>query len=127
MRKVSILKKLETYLRKSKQEEKEILQKIEVIYNTILKKYIKKNGLRINQFHLIGDKIVSIVRYEDEDVDINFYTPFIARRHAWLSFRFDTSGKLVSVVYPAGSLVPVKLEDLLEGYQCMKGLSTELV
>jgi len=118
-------------LRYIKKKEK-VVKKIEIVYNTILKKYIKKNliyGFSIrNMFRLVGDKRIIITRYEDEDVDIDFYTSIIEKRqHGWLSFKFTKFGKLQEVIYTASPLAQVKLTELLECYQCMKELSIKLV
>jgi hypothetical protein len=115
-----------------KKKEK-VIKKIEIVYNGILKKYIKKKNLayginRSSIFRLAGDKRIYITRYEDEDVDIDFFTSIIEKRaHGWLTFKFTKFGKLEKVIYIASPLAQVKLTDLLEGYQCMKELSIMLV
>jgi hypothetical protein len=120
------------FLRYIKKKEK-ILQKIEDIYNSVIKKYIEKNNLpygltKGTVFYLTEDKKVDITRYEDEDVDIDFYTSIIEKRqHGWLTFKFTKFGKLKEVIYTGSSSAQVKLTDLLEGYRCMKELSIKLV
>jgi hypothetical protein len=116
MRKMGILKK----------EEKEILQKIEDIYNNVIKKYIGKNNLY--------EKVASEIGYyplsDDEDIlfvySINYIDIYFFDGVRWLIAGFNEDGKLLNVSW-AHTLRDVTYKDYIFLYNCLKELSIKLV
>jgi len=106
-------------------EEKEILQKIEVIYNTILKKYIEKNNLQSHHVYypLKNDKNIIVLR---NDYIAIFFVDTTNR----LYLKFNVDGKLIQIAWlDEYDEIPINLtyKDYIYAYKRIKELGVMLV
>jgi len=113
-------------------EEKEIIRKIEDVYNSIIKKYIQKNNLyeglelvhEFDYYPLPDDKNILFALSIDY-IDIYFFDGV-----RWLIARFNEDGKLINVAWlDEYDELPINIpyKDYIYAYKRIKELGVMLV